>query len=51
MNQEELLYVGSVLGEVLDNNNHVRKQGEQKLNQLKATDIDKYAGYLVLIIG
>lgn len=39
------------MSEVLDNNNQVRKQGEHKLNQFKSADVDKYAGYLVLVLG
>ena len=50
MNQEELLCMGQALTEILDNNNHVRKSGEEKLNQMKSFDIDKYAGYLTAIL-
>ena len=42
--------MGQALTEILDNNNHVRKSGEEKLNQMKSFDIDKYAGYLTAIL-
>ena len=51
MNQEEIQYVVQVLQEVLGNDNNVRKGAEEKLNQAKNSDANKYAGCLSSIIN
>lgn len=51
MNQQELDYVGQTLLEILNNDNAVRKQGEAKLLAIKSGEPEKYACYLVAILG
>jgi hypothetical protein len=51
MNQEELSYIVQALQEVLGNDNNIRAAAEDKLNQAKNTDSDKYAGALSTIIN
>jgi len=50
MNQQELSYLAQTLQDILNNDNIVRKQGEEKLNAIKSGEPDKYACYLVTII-
>lgn len=49
MNAQELSYLAQTLGEILSNDNAVRKAAEDKLNAIKAGEPDKYACYLVAI--
>ena len=51
MNQQEIDYIGLILTEILNNDNIVRKQGEEKLLTIKSQEPDKYACYLVAILG
>ncbi len=51
MNTQELQYLGQTLSEILNANNDIRKQGEEKLNQIKSQEPDKYACYLTAIIA
>lgn len=51
MNQQELDYIGQTLLEILNNDNVIRKQGEDKLLAIKSQEPDKYACYLVAILG
>ena len=51
MNQQEIEQVGISLTKILNNNNDVRKQGEDELLVLKSTQPDKYAAYLVAILS
>lgn len=51
MNQQELDYIGQTLNEILNNDNLIRKQGEDKLLQIKSSEPDKYACYIVAILG
>lgn len=50
MNTQELGYLVSTLGEILSNDNTVRKAAEDKLNAIKSGEPDKYACYLVTIL-
>ena len=50
MNQQEIVYVAQTLTQILDNNNEVRKAGEEKLNAIKLQEPDKYACYLVTMV-
>ena len=50
MNDQEILYIGQTLTEILDNDNLVRKAGEEKLLAIKSQEPDKYACYLVAIL-
>lgn len=43
--------IGQILSEILQNDNTVRKAAEEKLNQAKKTDPDRYACYLVSVIA
>lgn len=51
MNQQELDYIGQTLLEILNNDNNIRKQGEAKLLAIKSSEPEKYACYLVAILG
>lgn len=51
MNQEELNYIGLTLAEILNNDNIIRKQGEEKLLSIKSSEPEKYACYLVAILS
>lgn len=51
MNQQELDYMGQTLLEILNNDNIIRKQGESKLIAIKSGEPEKYACYLVAILG
>ena len=51
MDQQELEYIGITLNEILNNDNNVRKQGEEKLVAIKSQHLDKYACYLVSVLG
>ena len=50
MNQQELSYLAATLQEILSNENSVRKAGEEKLNQIKSQEPDKYACYLIALM-
>ena len=50
MNQQEIDYIAQTLMQILDNDNIIRKQGEEKLLQIKSQEPDKYAAYLVSIL-
>lgn len=51
MNQEELNYIGVTLAEILNNDNLIRKHGEEKLLAIKGSEPEKYACYLVAILS
>jgi hypothetical protein len=51
MNQQEIDYIGQTLTEILNNDNNIRKQGEEKLLAIKNQEPDKYACYLVAILA
>eukprot|EP00347_Sterkiella_histriomuscorum_P012526 403368238 len=51
MNEQELQVVAQALNDILEVNNSIRKKGEEKLNQMKQFDADKYAGYLTTVIS
>lgn len=50
MNEQEILYIGQTLTEILSNENTVRKAGEEKLLAIKQAEPNKYACYLVSIM-
>jgi hypothetical protein len=47
---EELQVIGQVLQDILANDNIARKAAEQKLNDAKRDQVDKYACYLVSVL-
>jgi len=51
MNQQEFDFIASALTQILNNDNEVRKQGEQNLLVIKSQQPDKYACYLVAILS
>ena len=51
LNQAEIDYIGQTLTEILNNDNIIRKQGEDKLLQIKQQEPEKYACYLVTILS
>jgi hypothetical protein len=51
MNQQELEFIAASLTQILNNDNVVRKQGEDNLLAIKSQQPDKYACYLVAIMG
>ena len=50
MNVEELKYISNALVDILKADKATRESGEEKLKQIKASQPDKYACYLVSIL-
>ena len=48
--QEDLVGIGDILGQILQNDNEIRKAAEAQLNQAKLAQTDKYAMLLVAVI-
>ena len=50
MNIEEIQYMGLALQEILNSDKQTRDNGEEKLKNIKLTEPNKYACYLVSIL-
>ena len=48
--QEDLAGIGEILGQILQNDNEIRKAAEAQLNQAKLAQTDKYAMLLTAVI-
>jgi len=49
ISNDDLNQIGAILGEILQNDNNVRKAAEERLNQAKRAEADRYAATLAAV--